>query len=234
MFPMRTLSFAAIVSLSAVAAAQAGGYTAPTPDAEVTAPAPVVTAPAANWQGGYVGAALGYSFNGDDRIGMRDPATGIMTNIGNAKVNGPNLSLRAGYLMQRDRWVFGPEVTYSAGDVKDEFDYAGGTFESKVNNQLSLRLRTGYLVRDDMMVYGIAGVSKGDFTYTENGEDVDYDANGYVMGLGVEKKITSRVSVTGELEHANYHRTEVTTPSGIITKATPEHSTAKLGLNFKF
>lgn len=230
---MRNQFLVSAAALVAASAAHAGGFAAPVVETEPVAPVVVTEAPA--WQGGYVGAALGYATGGDDRVGLGNPdGTGPVPSIGNAGVKGPNLTLRAGYRWQRDRWVVGPELTYTGGDISDEFDYAGGKFETKVNNELSLRLKTGYLVQDDMMVYGIAGVTRGDFTYTEAGKDVDFDASGYVLGLGVEKMINARMSLTGELEHSYFGKTEVDLPSGFVTQATPEHTNVKLGLNFKF
>ena len=218
-------------ALLATGAAQAGGFAAPV--VEVEPIVAVTPAPAPAWQGGYAGVALGYAFNGDDRIGRR--GAGLDDSIGTAELSGVNLSLRAGYRWQRNNWVVGPELSYTAGDISDEFDYGtAGTFESKVNNTLAIKLKTGYLVQPDMLVYGIAGWQKGDFTYTNNGTDIDYDADGYVVGLGAEKMLSDRLSVTGEYEYSNFGNTEVDLGSGITTRATPEFSNIKLGLNFKF
>ncbi|QJD16669.1 outer membrane protein [Paracoccus sanguinis] len=218
-------------ALLATGAAQAGGFAAPV--VEVEPIVAVTPAPAPAWQGGYAGVALGYAFNGDDRIGRR--GAGLDDSIGTAELSGVNLSLRAGYRWQRDNWVVGPELSYTAGDIKDGFDFgAGGSFESKVNNLFAVKLKTGYLARPDTLVYGIAGWQTGDFTYNYNGADIDYDADGYVLGLGAEKMITDRISVTGEYEYSNFGKTTVDLGGGVISKATPEHSNVKLGLNFKF
>ena len=230
---MRTLFLAAsTLALFSVSAAHAGGFAAPVVDVAPVAPVVVTESPA--WQGGYVGAALGYAFGGDDEIGASVGGT-VEGNLGNAELGGPNLSLRAGYRWQRNNWVVGPELSYTAGDISDEFDYGtAGTFESKVNNTLAIKLKTGYLVQPDMLVYGIAGWQKGDFTYTNSGTDIDYDADGYVVGLGAEKMLSDRMSVTGEYEYSNFGNTEVDLGGGITTRATPEFSNIKLGLNFKF
>ncbi|ARJ70730.1 hypothetical protein B0A89_04910 [Paracoccus contaminans] len=228
---MRSLLFATGIALLAVPAAQAGGYAAPVVEAE---PLPVsVTPPPAAWQGGYAGAALGYAFGGDDEIGLN--MTGRATSLGKAEISGANLSVRAGYRWQRDRWVVGPELSYTAGDIKDELDYATGRrFESQVNHTIALKLKTGYLMRPDMLVYGIAGWQKGDFTYDLDGVERDYDADGYVVGLGVEKKLTERLSLTGEYEYSDFGRTDVEIFSDVVSKATPSFSNVKMGLNFRF
>lgn len=221
---------ASAAALLSVPAAHAGGYVAPVVDIE---PAPVVAAPVADWQGAYAGITLGYAFGGDDDIGARPP--GI--DIGSADVSGANAGLRLGYRWQRDRWVVGPEIAYVAGDINDSFDFTalgGGEFESEVNDMLGVRLKTGYLVRPDTLLYGIAGWQDGDFTYVVNGTDIDYDADGYVLGLGVERRLTDRMSVTGEYEYADFGSTDVEIAPGVTSVATPKHSNVKLGLNFSF
>lgn len=219
------IAAAAAATVFTIPAAHAGGYVAPMIEVE-----PLVTA-APSWQGAYVGATLGYAFGGDDRIGNRPPGA----DLGKAELSGANLGLRLGYAWQRDRWVYGPEIGITGGSIKDSFDTADGRFESKVNHMLALRLKAGYLVQDDTLLYGIAGWQRGDFTYDDLGTEVDYDADGYVLGLGVEKRLSERWSVTGEYEYANFGRTDVTLPvSGGASVATPEHSNVKLGVNYRF
>ena len=129
----------------------------------------------------------------------------------------------------------GEKVKDAAGDIKDDFDYGiGRHFESKLNHTIALKLKTGYLVRPDMLVYGIAGWQKGDFTYDLGGVERDYDADGYVVGLGGEKKLTERLSLTGEYEYSDFGRTDVDIFTDVVSKATPSFSNVKLGLNFKF
>ena len=55
-----------------------------------------------------------------------------------------------------------------------------------------------------------------------------------MLGLGVERKLTDRMSVTGEYEYANFGSTDVELAPGVVSVATPEHSNVKLGLNFSF
>ncbi|HRO16191.1 MAG TPA: porin family protein [Paracoccus sp. (in: a-proteobacteria)] len=225
---------AAIAAASLSSTSWAGGYAAPVVDVEPVAP--IVTAPVGDWQGAYGGLALGYALAGDDEIGVNEDNTTFLGNIGTAEIGGPNLSVHAGYRWQRNQWVFGPELSYTAGDISDDFDYGiDGTFESEVNHVIALKLKAGYQVRPDMLVYGIAGLTKGDFTYVVDGSDLDYDADGYVVGLGAEKKLNDRMSVTGEWEFNDFGTTDVDLgDSGFTTVATPKFHNLKLGLNFKF
>lgn len=230
---MRILSLtaASLFAFGAAGAAQAGGYTAPAVEVAPVAPV-VVTAPVGDWQGGYAGGTLGYAFNGDDKIGLSSPEG---ASLGTAELSGANAGLRVGYRWQRDRWVFGPELSIDGGDIKDEFDYGEfGTFESKVNWVAALKLKAGYEVQPGTLLFGTLGVNKGDFTYNNSGTDIDYDATGYVVGIGAERMINDRVSLTGEYEYNNFGDTDVDLATDVRTVATPDFHNVKLGVNFKF
>ena len=234
-----TLSLAAAFALGFTASAQAGGYAAPV--VEVEPATPVVVEPAVgNWQGGYVGATLGYAFGGDDRIGLFRPADSLIGNLGDAELSGANIGVRVGYRWQRDRVVFGPELSYQGGDISDDFDFAlggvgAGDFESEVDSVLAIKFKTGYQVRPDTLIYGIAGYQKGDFTYSSGDNEAEYDADGYVIGLGAEKMVSERMSITGEYEYSDFGTTEVdVTTGGVYTNATPSFHNLKVGVNFKF
>ncbi|WP_134725025.1 outer membrane protein [Paracoccus luteus] len=230
-----TIRFASAVAAAIIAAgaAHAGGFTAPTVDVAPVEPV-VIAAEPGDWAGGYAGVTLGYAFGGDDVVGAFAGDT-FLGDLGTEELSGANAGIRAGYRWQRNRWVVGPEISYQAGDISDEFDLAaGGTFESQVDSLLAVKLKTGYAVRPDTLVYGIAGWQRGDFTYDVAGVESEYDADGYVVGLGAERKLTDRMSVTGEWEYSDFGNTDVEIAPGVTTTATPKFSNVKLGLNFKF
>lgn len=233
----KLLVLAAPVSVFAVSA-HAGGYTAPV--VETVAPVVETVAPVGNWQGGYAGLTLGYAFQGKDRYGIETPA-GFQGNIGTMKLSGANAGLRAGYRWQNNNWVFGPELAIEGGSIKDSVkgtvggvDYEG---ESKIKNVISLRGKVGYAVQPDLLVYGMAGVARADVDYkltAAGAEESDgYKKTGYVVGLGVEKQINDRWSVTGEYEYANFGK-ETRTFGDVTTEATAKYNNVKVGLNFKF
>ncbi len=218
------------------AAAHAGGYVPPVIE---TAPAPVVLdAPVGSWQGGYAGLTLGYAFGGEDRVGLSDTATDtLLGDIGELKVKGANAGVRAGYRWQRDRWVFGPELGFEGGDIKGDTDgvIAGVPLEAEaqIKNVLALRLKTGYAVGPDMLVYGIAGVARADVDFTVGEIEENYKKTGYVVGLGVEKQLTEKWSVTGEYEYANFGKEDLEFDD-TTTAATAKYNNVKLGVNFRF
>lgn len=231
--------------LSGTTGAMAGEFVAPLPDPVA---APVMQAsPASDWAGGYAGGSLGYSFGGDDRIGFdvyEDNSLIDRNNdLGSADVKGPTVGLQAGYRWQRGNWVFGPELWIEGGSVdgSDTITPDGVRVESSVNYLVGLQLKTGYAVDPQTLVYGTAGAVHGDLDYTLSGpggsETVNYDADGYTLGLGVERKLRDSVSVVAEWQYRNLGKTEIEYDAGtdsLLTRSTPEHHNIKLGVNFSF
>ena len=226
------------VLLAAATAASGGGYIAPEVDPVIVEPVAAVV-PVGNWQGAYGGVGLGYAFGGDDQVGFDGSPS-----FGDLKLKGANGEVRLGYRWQRDKWVVGPEVSLMGGDIKDSIAIVGGPgpagvteVESSVNSVLALKLKTGYEVQPNTLVYGTAGIARGDFTMSYLGVDSDYKANGYVFGMGVERMVSDRMSVTAGIER-NHFKKEVVAVGGLVpavtTAATPTFNNVKLGVNFKF
>lgn len=232
-------------------AASAGGYIEPTvlvaPEAEVMAPA--------GWSGPYIGGTLGMAFGGDDSIAVREYEGGEITKwnhgLGKFEVGGLNYGLHLGYRTERNGWVLGPELSYEAGDVSDSMTDtdADGTLEdsSNVDSVLSLKLKAGRVIGGNTLVYGVLGAARGDFAYestftdtagVSETESAPYDATGYVIGAGIERKVSDRISVTGEWNYYNFGKTDLflegDAQSGLATYATPAHHRVKLGLNYQF
>src|SRR5690606_7855749 len=97
-------------------------------------------------------------------------------------------------------------VTFEDGDLSPK---------SKIKNVLALRLKAGHVVRPDTLVYGILGVARADIEYRLEATDGDvtgtiardFNKTGYVAGLGMEKRLNERWSLTGEYEYANFGKT---------------------------
>lgn len=239
-------SAAATGALLAVAgAANAGGFVAPVAETPIVAPI-VDVAPASDWAGGYAGVSLGYSFNGDDEVGLDFYDGGVLdgreTGLTNLDLHGVTADLHAGYRWQRGSWVFGPELAIEGGSVDDTQDFdngvVAGTVESSVNYVATLAMKTGYVVNPATMVYGSAGFAYGDFSYAVGSSpDEDYNASGYTLGLGVERKVSDRMSVFAEYQYRDFGSEDVTFTDGtdsIVTVATPKHQNIKVGVNFRF
>lgn len=230
------------VFLSGASAALAGGVIAPVVDIEPVVVAPV--APVANWAGGYAGGSLGYTFGGDDTVGINaDDDSGF--SLGSVDVKGATAGLHAGYRWQRGNWVFGPELGIEGGsvDASDTIEYLGVPIdiESKVKNILSLVLKTGYVVNPQTLVYGTFGAARGEFEYSASAGDFDqtigYNSTGVAAGLGVERMMSESLSVFAEYQYRDFGSERLTfSADGTdeTTVATPKHSNIKLGVNFRF
>lgn len=232
----------------AAPAAFAGGYQVPVTETIIVAPAAEVASAPRDWTGAYGGVTLGYVVSGSERVGFSDADDDFyIGEVGSFDLSGVQGGLRIGYRVQRDQWVFGAELGYEVSRAKDSFD---GTDEdgdwwqltSKVNNVAALRLKTGRLMDDRTMLYGIAGIARGNFTYDAQVENADgtggtisrdYSQSGYVLGLGVERKFTDRMSVTGEWEYAQFGKTSLDI-DGAVTRATPKYNILRMGVNFQF
>lgn len=237
--------------MSATSAAHAGGLVASVVD---VAPVEAASAPVIGpWQGAYAGGALGYSFGGDDEVGLQFRDDGApadrQTDLGSVEIGGLTAAAQVGYRWQRDRWVFGPELGAEFGAVMDDVtvssgtgaDAVSGTFENEVNNILSLVMKTGYTVDPQTLVFGTFGVSRIDGEYKLSTDDgsptVGYTATGLTAGFGVERMINETTSVFGAYQYRDFGTTDVdfTDGDGVgRTVATPSHSNIKVGFNVKF
>lgn len=262
MFAIAKISASAAATLGLMAGfATAGGFVAP-----VAPISPPVTAPVAagDWAGAYGGLSLGYSFGADDEIGFSflndDVEVGRQTALENVKIKGPTADLHAGYRWQRGNWVYGPELAIEGGSVDDSrtfqpedfsvspepgttIDYEFGPTEltASVNYIATLAFKTGYVVNPQTLVYGTAGVNHGDFDYelSSGGDSVSqsYSQTGWVLGLGVERKLTERVSMFAEYQYRQFGKSDIyfgDDEDSIQTQATPKHQNIKLGVNFRF
>lgn len=228
------------------AASHAGGYVAPVIEPAVL-PSVEMSAPVGPWQGAYIGGTIGYAFEGKDRVGLSDTPNSTVYTIDTLKLSGAQVGLRLGYRWQNNNWVFGPELGYEGGSIKDDFrDVLGYSAQSKIKNVVALRFKTGYLVQPDTQVYGIVGAARAkiDNYYVEGtgalGAGVSsssiresFNRSGYIVGLGAEKQLNDSWSVTGEYEYANFGK-RLLDDGSVHTRATPKYHSVKLGVNYRF
>jgi len=193
------------------------------------------------WQGAYVGGTLGYHFAGGDRVGIT-PAIGPSYSTGEElNISGPAISLRAGYRWQFNNFVVGGEVAAEAGSVEDSFSGGGYSGSTQMNHALSLRVKAGTASKlFNSFIYGTVGVARAEFDYVVSGGgapvsfDETYSTNGYILGVGFERPISDRWTMTGEYEYVNFGTDELTDGAGNTTLATPLFHTIKLGVNYNF
>lgn len=247
---MRFFAFSSVSALVlGASAALAGGVVSPVADVEPVTVTPVARIASA-WSGVYVGGSLGYSFWGDDTIGLDLVSNGDLigrgTDLGDADFEGVTAGAHVGYRWQRGTWVFGPELGIEGGSVDGGEDVSAfgldGTIESKVNYIVSLVMKTGYEMTPGTLIYGTIGVAHGDFDYigtvADDSQSVGYSGTGYAIGLGIERKMNERMSVFAEYQYRDFGREDLSfvldSGENVETLATPTHSNVKLGVNFTF
>lgn len=239
---MRHASFLAGCALAAILAsgAQAGGL-AVTLDS-VPAPAAGV-APAQDWTGGYAGGSVGTIFAADDRVGVTDPGGALISTPGSVDITGLSWGLHAGYRWQRGAgaWqvVYGPEFSIQKSNAREAFDNGSLASESQMDRFTALRFKAGVLTASGhTLFYGQTGVARGTFDYLVEGagmsHDGDYSDDAWLLGAGVERRVSRHWSIVGEYEYRGFDKVRLTDENGFRTDATPDHHSLKLGLNFNF
>ena len=232
-----TLACAALMPCALWAAGPAP-QTVPTPP---SAPSAIPADP--DWAGAYGGLTLGYALPGQDAVGVSPAGNPASIAIGQLDNTGENIGLRLGYRWQIGMMVVGPELALETGDIQDGLSAGGYDAETRLTHALSLRLKVG-LVQPawGAQIYAIAGLSHATFDYAVTGSgaagpaaiDTEFSANGHILGLGIEKQLGDRLSVTGEYEHASYGKTRLQDAGGAATQATPRFHNLKLGVNLRF
>ncbi len=170
------MKFVLALAASAVTATQAfagGPVVVAYEPVPVMEPAPMPQA--LDWSGFYGG--LGYGRSSGDIDFTPAPAQAL--DSGNA------LSVFAGYLWQRNNFVFGGELAYTS--LKDNVVTGFPTFE--LNNSVDLKGRFG-LAANRMLFYGVVGYSMA--SYDEGAGD--WDPSGMSYGLGVDYQASNRMT----------------------------------------
>ena len=178
-----------------------------------------------NWTGPYAGLNIGYAFNG---IALSNGSN--FTSL----VSGVAGGGQAGYDFQYGSTVVGvvADATYSSATYSGS-DASLTTFKEPYN--ASLRLRAGYLVYEDTLIYLTGG-------YAVNRQNVDlgtYSINdgrllsGYSVGAGLERFITNKVSAFSEYRYSNYN-SESYDFNGTSATGAYNESEIRLGLNYRF
>jgi outer membrane immunogenic protein len=210
---MRTFIASLLVStvaLGGFSAAYAADAVDQIPEAPVAQSEP---APAANWQGFYLGGAGTYNMGG-------------FGNKYNARALGGQVY--TGYNWQAGQIVYGAEadIGYSGADGAA----GGGEGKNEVNG--SIRGRIGYDL-NPFLLYGTAGLAatKNKFSNAA-GSDTDTSL-GYTVGAGAETFVTNNITARVEYRYTNYADSDFHVGGANISRGYDEHS-VKVGIGVKF
>jgi outer membrane immunogenic protein len=213
------------------------------PQTSYVPPAPVYTPPPNTWAGFYVGVNGGYAWDaggGSSTLSNGD-------HFSRAQPEGGFGGGQVGYNFQYGHIVFGFETDFQGGDISDS---ASGTTAAGLGAQSSqsvdwfgtARGRLGYAF-DRTLVYFTGGFAYGDVNQSaqfSNGVDLKRNdiQTGYVLGGGVEYKISSAWSLKGEYQYIDLGNDKL---SGLDAGAPVEANhgatnlqTVRLGLNYHF
>lgn len=119
-----------------------------------------------NWYGFYIGGIAGYAWGADPidlSYGSGFPPGLPATEAGNSR--GFMGGVEYGTNYQFGRWVLGTESDYSFADVTSSQTTSAGGFTNFGSEKLSsfstTRGRVGYTLRDDLLLFGAAGLADG-------------------------------------------------------------------------
>ena len=226
-----------------------------------TAPAPVF---ASGWQGFYVGGSVGGSWlNSRTDDSLANPwgwdYGAISGKNTSASKFGAMVGLQAGYNFQSRNLVFGVEGDFSflngksigQSTITGGYGYSAETTKSnKISNFGTLRGRLG-VDMNGTMPYLTAGIAFGRVAnrYTTNDHGDGYantDSStkkwrtGFVVGGGVEHKLTDKISIKGEVLYAAFANKARGVPSDYVSGAGGSVSYSnnltigRVGLNYRF
>ena len=212
----------------------------------------VPTVEAFSWTGPYVGLNLGYTWGGDDRVGLFDDANGgFQGDVGELNPDGVFGGAQIGYNFQRDWFVGGVEADWQWSGQEDDIDgytltNGGRTYTGRANSDQdwfgTLRARGGF-AWDRFFVYGTGGLAFGNVEYTltanEGGRSRKIEADesvefGYVVGAGAEFAFTDNLSAKAEYQYIDLGDEELAESGPFATDPTIEFHTFRVGVNYRF
>lgn len=187
------------------------------------------TAPLSNdWGGLYVGGHLGATLGSVE-----------VTGIGSADASIAEFSggLQAGYNVQAGHLLGGLELDATwLGSDGDTTSLGSRSLTTSSDWLSSARLRVGF-VSGDWLYFATAGVALGDVTLKVDGAGVNDTASetmvGYVLGGGLEYKLTDSLSARVEALYYGFGGEEVETSLGKAT-VDADVTTIRAGLSYRF
>lgn len=206
---LTTTLMASAFVLAGLSAAQAADAVDQIPQAPVAEDMP---APAATWEGFYLGGAATYNIGGDQKY----------------NAHGFGGQIYSGYNWQQGQIVYGLEgdLGYSGADGAAN----GGTIKNGWNG--SVRGRVGYDM-NPFLLYGTAGLAAANNKFSNGNGSDDKTAIGYTVGAGAEAFVTNNITARVEYRYTDYQSRDFNVGGSNFSRGYDEHS-VKVGIGVKF
>ncbi|MDQ0474866.1 outer membrane protein [Labrys wisconsinensis] len=207
-----------------------------------------------SWTGFYVGANVGYAFDGSNKVGAIDQTNKGLNEFAKFEYKGVFGGLQAGYNYQFGSAVVGLEGDIQAADLSDKFNPTFGPWhyifhgKSDINWFGTVRPRVGF-AWDRALFYATGGLAVAGVDHSVAGYGVFTGATvdmknddpliGYVVGGGIEYAITDNWTARIEYQYLKFERktvsaTEVPPLYTDRTQEEPNFQSVRLGINYKF
>lgn len=182
--------------------------------------------PAPIWTGLYGGIHAGYGWGN---------ITADHIDLGRARTSGAIAGVHAGYNWQQSNLVFGVEGDLSSSWIDGQRSFASGLdLDAKNDWNSSLRLRLGYAF-SNVLVYATGGIAFGKLEATVRDPLLIGSQNawhtGYVIGAGMEVKLSQMTSLRGEILHYGYGSKDYVI-DGVNVPVRGDETVARMGLTF--
>jgi len=177
-----------------------------------------------HWQGFYLGAQTGWS-----RSHGKDKTSG--TKLKNSVIDG---GVHGGYNWQSDGLVFGLETDANLFGLSKK--NARGPFSKSIITPFaSTRLRIGTSLGDSLL-YGTGGVSfgLGSHKLSSGGKRKTKFHTGWVIGAGVEHKVSENWSLRGEYLYHNFGKKDYKFTSGTRKISYDDAHSLRVGVSYHF
>ncbi|SFX32750.1 outer membrane protein [Marinospirillum alkaliphilum] len=190
---------------------------------------------ASSFDGIYAGVSLG-SFSTEMSADVVFNGNNVVNEKGKSG-SGSALGLLAGYGQSFDRFYVAGEFNYRSGmgDSTADVDMSGpGKFKNELGQSFSIAVLPGYLVRDDLLVYGRLsyGLTESDVKIVQGGNTVfDYGAALTTTGFGVGASyaVSEQLLVRGEVQTLSSSNAEFKTAQGTDTLAVKSEKISTTG-----
>lgn len=191
-------------------------------------------APRSSWSGSYLGLHGGYGWGDLDTVRTAVGGAGSAS----LKPDGGYGGFQGGY-----NWLYAPnaligiEIDSSFGDLKDRAPMtgAGNILESKIEDLGTARLRLGYLMTPDTLLYATGGAAyaREKSTSPVAGVNTKADHLGWTAGAGVEYKFAPEWSLKAEYLYADLGTFKDNDQlNGFVTKSDLTLNTVRVGINY--